>query len=320
MKKVTNIQTNQGLIKENQSTILTNVDTSEDFNVELPSFSQKILIHTDRKMVIKMVNTILKNLGEKRTLDNKSSIERVIKTFNYINHNFCFNPYLLIDWDNCKNKHVLRKKNILFSYEDSYEEVFFSSLKRFSKHDCILELHSFSKNFFLWYEIIKYYPNSEWIVDKYEFDEDLMGYNCEGNIYQGTILMGNNNGNISIDKFTYEDLDYLEELYPVHFGYIRNKCILTDIEIDDWNLDEIGDLNENEFPVMTSMLYDEGVSVNSQLDFCLEICRKKKRLDVRERQLKGLTRSLQHQDMVTINTIDSFSPFYFDLIEERKVG
>lgn len=180
-----------GLKTKNQTDNLNN--QNNDINVAINSmeFTQEAFVLTSRKVVIQMMNTILKNYGYPKHLSTKDNSQKLDATIKYIYEQLFPTLDDIVDWEKCDDKKLMKQKA---KFQET--EIDLLECKRLRKNEyCLLILiHSDEKG--LWEEILKQYPNSEWkIAQNVQTDK----YSCPSLI--GTILMENNSGDVKINDY-----------------------------------------------------------------------------------------------------------------------
>ena len=309
MEKFQNNKTNQGLTSVNQTKSLVRMENGE-IKVYTNEKVQEVLIHTNRQGLTNIVNTILMNIGESRRISSKDNFERIESLCDYIYFNLKVNLYHLMNWDECGDKNLLKQKRGLLKNE--VQEVFVQEIKRVQRNDYFLKLFITSDNIGLWKEIIKHFPYTEWIIDINQVgDGEFLG----DNIQCGSLLFFNDGQDLGYNSCESTDFDTMEQMYPIHFGLKKNFILMTEIH-NDQNRRE--DISPNNYP-MDIKFFDKVISVSDSSEYFDLIQDKIRMYNINVYKWKGLLLNLKSHPNV-INVIDSFSPYYFDLLEDRKVG
>ena len=305
MTKSVKTKTLNGQDKENQNLVPERVNDGVYSQVESKDEYQTMMVFLPRKGFIQMVNTILKNVGDKRHLTTKDSDNRVWNTFSSIRG--ILNLSHIIDWDRCSIQNVWKSKETYVSADEKTNDSFiiFSKPTKQGKNR-ILTLLGCNLNQNLWSEVIRQYQDSEWLVDSYQTEKDWLDIH---KVYTGSTILENKNGVTSIGQYTLDDLDYLTKFYPIHYGYIRNYCLYKEIEFDDYDIiDEIGSI---EIPEVSPNSY-KGTINEPDDELSDEIKKKIKNFRINKIQWKGLLNYLKGEEPDVINRIDKFSQLYIN--------
>ena len=248
---------------------------------------QEVLIHTNRRMVIKLFNTILKNMGESKSFPLTNDLENVYDILRYLGPTPRVNLVDFIDWDECRNPELLELKSSLLTSNKS-GKVCMVNFGGFQKSEDIniLVFKVWNGNNKLWSEIITQYPESEWIVDNYikkSFSTDVYWDKC---ILSHSTLLKNYKGDITVNEYTVDELDSLEEIYPIHYGFIKNHQVRYIDKDNSWG--------------------------SSPFLFLDTIMREEDKVPNRWRNKVSL---LEEFPMEKVVMVDKFSPYYSQLLQ-----
>lgn len=265
---------------ENNNTTVTNPQ------IHVGGF-QEVLIHTKRGNILRMLNNILKNVGETKQLSSKDNCERMYSVLNYLDIHYELKIHLLLDPE---SQHV---------YTGDYSDnLSFEDLYRHSNGEWYVKLRVENGEDHLWSEIIKIFPDSEWIIDQYiENTYTYMREECF-NHYMGSKIMKNENGKITIQDF---DLDNVKELgytHLLHHGFLELRDMKTEIEMkEDYN-----------------SYLEVNVDMEEWIHNQKEINEKKLWYGNQSLIWINCVKNVMGMTSETINKIDSFCPYYYRMV------
>lgn len=267
---------------------------------------QEVMVHTNRKGLTGIINTILKNVGVTRRISSKDNFERILSVWEYLYANLNVNLSHLIKWEECKDENLLRQKNYLLSLD--YPEVFIQEIKRVKKNDYFINLFIFSENKKFWWEIVKHYSKTEWIIN---FNQ--VGSGPIKNIQCGSQIFFLENERLAYITCESDDYDAMESIFPVYFGLKKNFILMNEIKSDEKRLQ---DSVESDYPLDVKWL-DKNITMNSPQEYIDLIQNKIRMFNINQFKWKGLV-SVLKQNPQQVSIIDGFSPYFFDVLEEDK--
>lgn len=290
------IKESKGLKTGSQTTGLNNENRNRDITKFPIRILQDVLVHTSRKGAIKMVNTILKNLGDGKNLTPKDNSQKLDKTIENILQYYSPSLADLVDWENCNDIYVWKRSNELRK-----TKLRLWACEIVGRGECYLSLTVESWEKDLWYNIIKQFGNSEWIMDLY-----LEPHYAE-KIYQGSFLSENKNGKVTIQEFSIGNLYQLELISPVHFG---NLIIEQLDNVIDFLPVGSGDIDKENFSEWDTVLsYIDPTNKDwTEMSKCIE--RYKRMGKIKEYQWRGFVRLLHIENKKEVRRVDKFAPYY----------
>lgn len=163
-------------------------------------------------MLIKLINTILTNVKDKRHLGLKDNFGRIESIANSLIPEYDLKLSHIVDWKNCKNRSLKkqRKGGVINNLE----------VKRTFRGEYFITMSVSDGSEEWWEEILEHYSYNEWIIDQYNY-EDLRGMGFKEYDYDSSILMCHYYGHPIMEKHEAVDFEVLERYYPVHFGYVE---------------------------------------------------------------------------------------------------
>ena len=248
---------------------------------------QEVLIHTNRRMIIKLVNTILKNIGESKSILQTDDLEKVYDILRYLGPTSRVSLGDFIDWEKCQNSELLELKSSYLTPNQSGKVCLINYGGFQDREDInILVFKVWNGNKKFWSEIIKQYSESDWIVDNYRLKSFSTDINWEKGILSHSTLLKNYKGDITVNEYTVDELDSLEEIYPIHYGFIKNHQVRY---ID----------NDNSWCTSPFLFLDT-------------IMREEDKVTNRWRNKVSL---LEEFPMEKVVMVDKFSPYYSQLLQ-----
>lgn len=283
-----NAKETKGLKVENQTKGLKNVNNGEvnnnDTTVSNPQNIcvelQEVLIHSKRDVIIKMLNNILKNVGEEKQLSSKDNTKRIFSVMYYLINNY-----------DLKLNHLLDPEKQSVFKEYSSNDISFGRFVKNEQNEWYFELSVKGVECYLDRKIIECYPNSEWIMEEY-WSEYLREH-------QGITYFENKSGRIDTRYFNENDQDF-ELLCPIHQGFteIKNLKSLLKNYTDFFEEEE----KKGNTMIETNSWYDQYLNVE-------------KTYNLKSLKWNGLVKNVRDMSIEQINNIDRFSHFYFNLVD-----
>ena len=247
---------------------------------------QEVLIYTNRQMIIKLLNTIFMNLGDAKQLSFDDEMEKVYELLRALGHKkvrLCD----FINWSQCENIELLEWKSSS-EYLESDGRISLTNLGGLpdSNGSHLIVFKVWNGNEKLWSEIIKQYSNSEWIVDTYRLKSGNSEIFWQTASYSHSILLNNYKGNIRIASYAADDIETLETLYPIHYGFVKiHKVRLI--------------ADDNEWGAAPFLFFDTIMSMN----------------DEKSAKWVKSVHKLEELPIELVLNIDRFSPYYSQLLQ-----
>ena len=290
------INESKGLKTVSKTTGLNNENRDRDITKFPLIIGQDVLVHTSRKGAIKIVNTILKNLGDGKILTPKDNSQKLDTTIENILDSYSTSLADLVDWENCNDINVWKRIDDLRKIK-----LRLWACEIVGRGECYLSLTVESWEKYLWYNIIKQFEDSEWIMDLY------LGPNYDQRIYQGSFLSEKKNGKVTIQEFSIGNLHQLELICPVHFGNLMIEQLDNFIDF----FSDISDyIDEEKFYKWETILsyIDPTIKDLTEIPKCIE--RYKRMGKIKEYQWRGFVRLLHLENKKEVRSVDRFAPYY----------
>lgn len=305
MENLQTSKTNQGLTRKNQISVLERLNENGISKYSITGGRQEVIIHTSRREMIQLINNLLNNKGDVRQLSLKDNCKRINDVLESV---FCDYPLYLsdfIDWYNAKMRKYVGKS----IYKKLCKvELTMVSCKRVKRGEWYIIMTIESQDTDFWEETILLFPQREWLIDKYLEVEDKKVTLPNSSIYNGSIIMSNNEGIISFQNISFENRKNLEDICPIHYEKIQYGCFIQDLFQDTLIIKKV---TEKDFPLYTSRIYGEGEYVHNLQEYKNVIKKNYKKMNIRSFQWNGLIDQLKEEKLDKIKWIDKFGSYYF---------
>lgn len=258
----------------------------------LNNYFSEVKLRTNKKEIIQLINTLLNNVGDFRHLSMEESGSVVIETLEYINSRYSFNLLHFVNWEECKASRY---------FSSNYMKKHCNNFAKFTRLIHIKD--KYYLEFVVDYmsrdieKVVEQYPDTTWLIDNYLFEPALESSSIKGKTFVYSLILSNTNGRLSIQDLGKNEINELQSLYPIHYGYVELSLINEEMVNIERSLSS---------KIQKSTLNDILSSLKSKWDSKYQVW-----YEVKEKVL------IENSD--NYGYIDFFAPFYFRETENLKL-
>ena len=189
----------------------------------MENFLSKVTLYGMREKMVKLLNTILKNLGSADMIpedDKETNLEPVWEFINSTGFHFKD----LLDWENISNESLHNLENDFekfFSKEGN--DCFIGLFKQLETGECYLAIQLNGENCYNWQPVVEQNPAIDWFIDNYEWDNVY-----ETGVFKSCSIFENNEEEVNEWFHCDEEISGLILVHPVHYGVKRMNMLYTE--------------------------------------------------------------------------------------------